>query len=158
MTLSSAPTITEAHTTRPPLRILFVTPRYFPDMGGIETHVYEVARRLVPHVQSITVLTTDLSGRREPESVVGGCSHSSRSVPIRTTAIIISRPPFAQHIRRADYDIIHVQGYHTFVPPLAMWAAQRELIPYVLTFHSGGSSSRLRNVIRPCKSRCSSDF
>jgi hypothetical protein len=29
-----------------PLRVLLVTARYFPFSGGIETHVYEVARRL----------------------------------------------------------------------------------------------------------------
>ena len=28
------------------MRLLMVTPRYFPMMGGVETHVYEVARRL----------------------------------------------------------------------------------------------------------------
>ena len=148
MTISSAPTITEAPTKQSGLRILFVTPRYFPDMGGIETHVYEVARRLESHVQSITVLTTDPSGEREPESVVDGVRI------LRVRAYPKNRdyyfaPDLRQHIRRADYDIVHVQGYHTFVPPLAMWAAGRESIPYVLTFHSGGSSSRLRNVIRP---------
>ena len=33
-------------TVSAPLRILMVTPRYFPDMGGVETHVSEVTRRL----------------------------------------------------------------------------------------------------------------
>ena len=28
------------------MRLLMVTPRYFPLMGGVETHVHEVARRL----------------------------------------------------------------------------------------------------------------
>ncbi|MBN8638871.1 MAG: glycosyltransferase family 4 protein, partial [Anaerolineae bacterium] len=128
-------------------RILFVTPRYFPDMGGIETHVYEVARRLAQRA-AITVLTTDRSGQHPRDSVADAVRI------LRVPAYPQNRdyyvaPELRAHIRRADYDIVHVQGYHTFVPPFAMWAAQREGLPYVLTFHSGGSSSGLRNLIRP---------
>ena len=44
---------------------------------------------------------------------------------------------------------MHCQGYHTFVAPIAMFTARRCHIPYVVTFHSGGHSSRLRRAIRP---------
>src|SRR5689334_12261639 len=44
------------------LRLLMVTPRYFPLMGGVENHVYEVARRLAQADVDITVLTTDTTG------------------------------------------------------------------------------------------------
>jgi glycosyltransferase involved in cell wall biosynthesis len=47
------------------------------------------------------------------------------------------------------WDIVHVQSYHTLVAPLAMIAALRSNIPYILTFHGGGHSSRLRNSLRP---------
>ena len=40
------------------LNVLMVTPRYFPYMGGIETHVHEVGRRLVNSGINITLLTT----------------------------------------------------------------------------------------------------
>ena len=148
MTLSSTQAVTETFSPASGLRILFVTPRYFPDMGGIETHVYEVARRLASRAQSVTILTTDRSGEREPESLVDGVRI------IRVPAYPQNRdyyiaPALRKPIRRADYDVVHVQGYHTFVPPLAMWSARRKQIPYVLTFHSGGSSSPLRNLIRP---------
>ena len=51
-------------------------------------------------------------------------------------------------ISQAVCDIIHIQGYNTFVAPIGMLAAIRHSIPFVLTFHSGGHSSRLRNAIR----------
>jgi glycosyltransferase involved in cell wall biosynthesis len=44
--------------------------------------------------------------------------------------------------------LIHIQSYHTMVAPLAMLAARQAKIPYVLTFHGGGHSSRLRNAAR----------
>ncbi len=46
-----------------PLRVLLVAARYFPSMGGVETHIYEVGRRLAQAGVEVTVLTTDVSGR-----------------------------------------------------------------------------------------------
>jgi glycosyltransferase involved in cell wall biosynthesis len=43
---------------------------------------------------------------------------------------------------------VHVQSYHTFVAPLAMLAARRAGLPYVLTFHGGGHSSPARRLLR----------
>ncbi|TME65022.1 MAG: glycosyltransferase family 4 protein [Chloroflexi bacterium] len=40
------------------LNVLMVTARYFPDIGGIETHVHEVGRRLASNGINITLLTT----------------------------------------------------------------------------------------------------
>ncbi|TIU36343.1 MAG: glycosyltransferase family 1 protein, partial [Mesorhizobium sp.] len=51
-------------------------------------------------------------------------------------------------IRRGAWDLIHFQGYSTFVVPIGLLAAVRGQLPFVLTFHSGGHSSRLRNAIR----------
>src|SRR5689334_12872522 len=43
------------------VRLLFVVHRFWPETGGIETHVYEVGRRLVEAGVEVTVLTTDRS-------------------------------------------------------------------------------------------------
>src|SRR6266567_8566470 len=40
------------------LNVLMVATRYFPYTGGVETHVYEVGRRLASRGINITVLTT----------------------------------------------------------------------------------------------------
>src|SRR5690348_13582746 len=40
------------------MNVLMVTPRYFPYMGGIETHVHEVGRRLQRNGVNVTLLTT----------------------------------------------------------------------------------------------------
>ena len=55
------------------LRVLMVCPRYFPEIGGIETHVYEVARRLSALEDlEITVLATDRSRRLPRQEVIDG--------------------------------------------------------------------------------------
>ncbi len=58
-------------------------------------------------------------------------------------------PALPRELRREPFDLVHCQGYHTFVAPIAMFTALRCHIPYVVTFHSGGHSSRLRRAIRP---------
>ncbi len=130
-----------------PLRVLLVTPRYFPYTGGVETHVYQVARRLAKTDAVVTVLTTDLSGRLPAEERADGVAvRRVRAWPANRDYY------FAPGIYRAivcgGWDIVHVQSYHTLVAPLAMFAALRAGLPYVVTFHGGGHSSRLRNALR----------
>lgn len=58
-----------------PLRVLMVCPRYLPQVGGTEMHVYEVTRRLSALGSfEITVLTTDRSRRLPRREVIAGIS------------------------------------------------------------------------------------
>jgi glycosyltransferase involved in cell wall biosynthesis len=57
-------------------------------------------------------------------------------------------PAIHDEIRNGKWDLVHFQGYNTFVAPIGMIAAIRRDLPFVLTFHSGGHSSRLRNAVR----------
>jgi glycosyltransferase involved in cell wall biosynthesis len=126
-----------------------VSARYMPDMGGIETHVSEVARRLNSLDDlDITVLTTDRTHARPRREVVDG-------VPIlRVPAWPRSRdyylaPGIATVVGQRDrWDLIHCQGVQTPVPVLAMLAARRARIPYMVTFHTGGHSLGHRNALR----------
>jgi glycosyltransferase involved in cell wall biosynthesis len=121
-------------------------------MGGIETHVYEVGRRLAQHVASMTVLATDRTGKLAPTSQVEGMT-LQRVPAYPANRDYYYAPDLGKAIRAGAWDIIHVQGFHTLVPPLAMWAAKRAGIPYVLTFHSGGHSSSVRNLARPLQAK-----
>ncbi len=128
-------------------RILFVTPRYFPTVGGVQTHVYQVSRRLAKVGIDVTVLTTNPGYRLAAEEVVEGIR--IRRVPAwPVNGDFYFAPQIYPIIRNGSWDLIHVQSYHTLVAPLAMWAAWRSSMPYVTTFHGGGHSSQWRNSIR----------
>jgi glycogen synthase len=58
-------------------------------------------------------------------------------------------PRVYHEVARGDWDVVHIQAYHTFVGPLAMLAARRARLPYVVTFHAGGHPSRWRHALRP---------
>lgn len=125
-----------------------VTPRFHPHQGGVESHVWEVARRLArDRGFQIEVLTTD-SGHLPATEVVEGIT--VRRVPAWSSSRdLYLSPAIYRSIRAAQVDLVHCQGYHTMIPPVAMLAARRSGLPYVVTMHSGGHSSRLRTAIRP---------
>lgn len=135
-----------------PLRVLMATPRFFPETGGVETHVYETARRLVAAGVEVTVLSTDTSGELSPHETIEG-------VPVvRVRAHPRGRdyrlaPALGRVVRSQDWDLIHIQSYHTLVAPHVMLSALRAGIPYVLSFHAGGHSARLRSAARPLQQR-----
>lgn len=129
------------------LRVLAVTPRYLPLVGGTEIHTYETARRMAAAGHNVTVLTAN-PGRVLPAREWSDGVQVLRVPcwPARTDYYLA--PRIAQVVREGSWDLVHCQGAHTLVPPLAMLAAARAGIPYVVTFHSGGHSSRLRTSLR----------
>jgi len=130
------------------LNVLFVTPRYFPSVGGTEIHTWEVARRLVVRGFDCTILTIaqgeDVASREMIDGVnvvrIGAWPPNSD---------LFFAPAIAREVRSVQPDILHLQGIHTLVPPVALLAARAASIPYVVSFHSGGHSSRIRRLVRP---------
>jgi glycosyltransferase involved in cell wall biosynthesis len=137
---------------RTTLRVAMVSARALPLMGGIETHIHEVSTRLSAAGVRVTVLTTDRFGELPPDETRAG--YRVRRWPAYPRSRdYYAAPGLVRHLLASDYDVIHVQGVHTLVPPAALFAARRAGIPSVLTFHTGGHSSRLRGVIRPVQWR-----
>lgn len=130
-----------------PIRILMISARYFPFMGGIETHIHEVGTRLVARGHAVTVLTTDPSGQLPAEEDVSGM-HVLRIKAWPAKRDLYFAPGIYSTLSNGSWDIVHIQGYNTFVAPLALIAAIRRGFRLVLTFHSGGHSSRLRQSVR----------
>ena len=125
-----------------------VCPRYLPEMGGTETHVYEVSRRLSALGSfEVTVLTTDRSRRLPREEVVEGIPVLRVPAWPRRRDYYLA-PGIAAVVEQRSWDLVHCQGIHTPVPLLAMISARRAGIPYLVTFHTGGHSSPLRNAMR----------
>lgn len=130
-----------------PLRVAMVSSRYLPFLGGVETHVNEVARRIAARGIDITVLTTDLTGKLPPVEHDGRLT-VRRYAAWPSWADLYVSPTLVRQIGAGGYDLVHVQGVNNFLPPLALAAAQRSGIPTVATFHTGGHSSRVRTMVR----------
>lgn len=133
--------------TSQPMRVLMVTAHYFPHLGGVETHTYEVARRLAQRGIGTGVLTIDTTGQLPTAETIEGVA-IRRVVGWPRGRDYYLAPSIAREIAHQRPDIVHVQGVHTLAAPLAMLAARGLRIPYVITFHTGGNKSRLRNALR----------
>lgn len=127
--------------------MLFVTPRVAPFVGGVETHVREVASRLAAYDIEAQILTADPTRDLPPLDTLDGVPVTRVQAWPRGGDQLFA-PAIFGAVRRGGWDLVHVQSYHTLVAPLAMAAAARARIPYVVTFHGGGHSSRRRNAMR----------
>ncbi len=134
-------------------RVLLVTARYPPYAGGTETHVAEVARRLARRRPgAVAVLTTDPGGCLDAAQLDGGVG----LVVLRARAWPGRGPLGDLHLapgliaaiarERQRRDLLHLQGYHTLVAPLALLVATVARLPYVVSFHSGGPDDADRGV------------
>jgi glycosyltransferase involved in cell wall biosynthesis len=130
------------------IRLLMVSASFFPEVGGLEAHVYEVSRRMSRFGIDATVLTTDRQGTLPTCDTVAG-------VPVlRVRAWPRERDYYAAPglftpILRGGWDLVHCQGVHTLVPPVALLAAQSAGIPTMLSFHSSLHGYSLGNAVRP---------
>ena len=108
----------------------------------------EVARRTAGLGFDATVLTVDLAGSLPAiEDIDGVPVRRVRGCPRRRDYYVA--PDVYRSVLTGGWDLVHCQGVHTFVPILAMVAAVRRRVPFVVTFHTGGHSSALRRLLRP---------
>jgi glycogen synthase len=130
-----------------PLRILQVTARYAPFVGGVEIHTAEVSRRLAARGHRVTVATTDPTGALPAHEVVDGVEIARvRAWPGDRDWYLA--PGLFHLIGSRRWDVVHLQGVHTLVPPLGALAAILGGRRFVLTFHSGGHASVVRTRAR----------
>lgn len=130
------------------LKLLFVSARFLPCLGGTELHTYEVSHRFAQQGYDVTVLTTDASGKLPHTEEMDGIQVIREKPWFRHTDLYFS-PKLFWRIFSGEWDVVHIQGYHTFVSPISMLASVFSNKPYVLSFHSGGHSSALRRALRP---------
>jgi glycosyltransferase involved in cell wall biosynthesis len=125
-----------------------VAPQFQAFASGVETHVAEVAPRLAATGARVTILATDPGGSLPTREWVRGVEvRRVRAWPAKGDLHFAPRlmPMLAEG---GPWDLIHIQSYHTLVAPMVMIAAITQRIPFVITLHSGGHSSRIRVASR----------
>ncbi len=115
------------------MKIIQVSPYFYPHLGGVESHVLELSKKLIKRGHEVVVFTTQLEGTKERGVVEG--------VPVKRVkplSIIFSTPimPHIGHeLVKTECDIIHSHS----PPPLSSFftvrAAKRKKVPHVLTYH-----------------------
>ena len=135
------------------MKIIQVTERYPPAVGGVETHVFRLSQELRKLGVEVKILTTDLYSaaplvRLEP----GAKSEDERFVtrlkgyqalPFLPQGLGIVAPGMLGHLR--DALLVHVHGYGRFPTYLARFCQARGL-PVVATTHSDAGRPSMRKT------------
>jgi glycosyltransferase involved in cell wall biosynthesis len=126
------------------LRIAFITSRYLPFRGGVETHIEQIATRLASRGHDVEVLAQERDRRLPVREVMDG-------VVVRRFGTILPPPAYAwspslvRYLWRAGerYDLVHAHNYHALSSLAALVVPTR---PLVLTphYHGTGHSARGR--------------
>lgn len=128
------------------MRIAIVAPLYRPAIGGVETHVEQLAGRLAAAGNEVDVLTqTEDRGLPSEERIDG--------VLVRRFGVLLASehyplaPGLARFLSRRgdDYDLLHAHNYHA-LPALVAAATSRAPLVFTPHYH-GGSESSFRDAL-----------
>lgn len=133
------------------MKLCYVTSRYRPHTGGIETHVSELATRFADRGHDVTVISADsgtyADGRQLPTNEVIDGVQIRRTRAIAPGGAIHVAPGILQAIQQCNPQLIHAHNYHSLPLAVAAYAADEEC-PFVVTPHYHASSpSNIRNYL-----------
>lgn len=138
------------------MKILQVTQRFYPSVGGSQLAVYHLAKELVALGHEVTVLTTSSLNNRDVRgfSTARPFTVRSKLTPLAPfeykdgIKILRKRPLFQfwsymvtpgmflwllRHVR--EYDVVHAHCYMFSEPDMAAWISKMYKKPFFLTAH-----------------------
>ncbi len=133
------------------MKILMVTPHFYPHMGGIERHVACIGESLIATGHKVTVATVDHEGRLPREEAVNGL----RVIRFRTAGKGVYNVPLSMlaYLAREGraYDAVHAFNYGALPLFFATIACGKRCVVTPCYHRRGHSSfaSRLRKAYDP---------
>jgi glycosyltransferase involved in cell wall biosynthesis len=119
------------------LKILFITPRFFPDIGGVEKHTQYVAKKLAEHGNNITIITSTEREDIKTYELMDGIKVYRKVLTTRQGPLVRITKMFfflLEHFRELrSNDIIHLHDYLTFLWCLPLLLFMKR--PIFITFH-----------------------
>jgi len=126
-------------------RILTITPQFLPQIGGIETHVFNLNVNLVKLGKNIFIVAPkkiSINKFQPDEDIKQILRINSFYLPgwpyptLRSVSIPLDFGlKIKSLIRNGDFDIVHVHGHHYPFSWIAITSAHKYGIPNVLTLH-----------------------
>jgi len=96
------------------MKILEVCPKYYPEIGGIEEHVRNIAEKLSKKYE-VSVATTDASGKLPKQEVIKGVEVMRFKSWAPGEAYFFSCGLYRYLLKHSyNFDIIHAHGYAAF--------------------------------------------
>jgi glycosyltransferase involved in cell wall biosynthesis len=128
------------------VKVLQVSARYYPSLGGIQEHVRKISERLT-RKYDVTVATTDPSGKLARDEIVNEVKVRRFKSWAPGAAYYFSRELKRYLMQNSPkFDLVHAHGYHAFP---ALYAAQTKVgNKFVFTPHyHGAGHTILRDLL-----------
>ncbi|MCR3883216.1 MAG: glycosyltransferase family 4 protein [Methanothrix sp.] len=119
------------------MKILQISPRYHPDIGGVETHVKEISERLAERGFEVEVVSTDPTGRLPENEIINGVA-VRRFRSIAPDNAYFFAPQIYLYLKRARCDVIHAHGYHALPAFFAAMAKGDRKFVFTPHYHGRG--------------------
>src|SRR3989344_8784445 len=128
------------------MKILFVAPFFHPVKGGMEEHIFQLAKNLIKNGHNVEIITSNLS-RKGKLKIKDETYQGIKIKRLKTIFKIGEFSPFFpsifSEIGKSDADIIHIHGYRhptNLIPFLTKK-------PCLITLHYPNYPKGLRNSI-----------
>jgi len=133
------------------VKIAQVCPRFYPDIGGVETHVYEISKRLAKEFD-VDVLTTDPSGKLPKVEEVEGVTVRRFKSLAPGEAYYFSLDIY-RYLKKhsTEYDLIHAHNYHAFPALFATLTKSNNKLIFTPHYHGRGHSFIRDELHKPYK-------
>lgn len=126
------------------MKVIQVTPRYFPHIGGNEKHVKEISEMLVMKGFEVEVLCTDSSRKLPRQEIINGVK-VTRFWAFSPNDSYYFSPSMYFYLKDQTYDVMHAHNYHSFTSLFAALAKKRK---FIFTPHSFGFNKSLtKNIL-----------
>lgn len=123
------------------MKIALVSAHYAPFVGGVESHVEEIAKRLAARGDRVEVLTYHDDPSVPAAETRDGVLIRRHTVPVTSQHFGLSPGVWAALLRqRRGYDVVHVHGYHSAAPLTATLAGASPLV-FTPHYHGTGHSA-----------------
>lgn len=127
--------------------IAHICPRYYPYIGGVETHVKEITERLVKKGIQVEVLTTDPKSDLPVTDEINGVVVRRFPSWAPGDAYYFSNP-LNKYLRRhnANYEILHAHSYHALPALYTALNKDRTRLFFTPHYHGQGHTP-FRNLL-----------
>jgi glycosyltransferase involved in cell wall biosynthesis len=117
------------------LKVRFVTPYFYPYIGGVQKCVLRIAQNLVDSGCSVDVVTSDFVPTWSNSSFSSEKVQIKRLRCVGRIAEVPLVPALCKEIGDSEFDVLHVNGMYPLFSDVAIFEAWKNRAPVVLNYH-----------------------
>ena len=123
------------------MKILQITPFFYPSIAGIENYVYNLSNSLAKRGNNVGILTINTESVKKEEIIGGNISVHRCSLNIKYHKGLVSFEFIKKMLNAKDYDLYHIHMPFPFGLETTIFASKINKIPLIVTHHGEPTKS-----------------